>query len=911
MPTRILLGIVLTAICGTTAVAQDANQEFGPDVQRAVRDGMAETLESQFRGGRTPQEIHLIAQAYCNRARRARKAGERAQALEKADERYLQWIEALQKAARGDSAAKADVDLAAAGVEYAGILMGLQAAGELDQFEVTAGQRGDRELLVKILSTAREQYTQSGQVVDELYEQRNEREDEFLAAGIYDTIIQLKLDITFNLGWANYYLGMVEPKDEQQRREALRRGEAAFQDLINSGQSGQMLYQCHLGLAMVQRELKRYDEAERNFSYALQEGVAPGVEAQVRYELARCHIASGKYDEARTVLRPLLEKADQELPAEERAIRFYLNLAQLWDANSHLVESENIRAQAANSAARTAILRQAQRVRETGLVKLNRLAAKGGPWPAIVQIYIATSVNLREDPAKLSPTELLYSAKQLNEAQRYKEALRRLEEALGRPEYQKAPAEQSAEDKEIAGQLLMELGKCHYQLDKLKQAAETFSKLAAQYRGHDLAPQAATFAYQLWVEIARKSERPEDYARLADTLLNLIRNYPDHPDRDEAAWLLPVAWQAAGSYQQAADEFAKIPPQTKHWEEAQYRRGLCGRLAVEARRATLSAEEYSGQARRAADQLRDYADDVMQRAAELTPTEAEDMVKYSAEARVNAAELLASRGVEQYEPALAAVAEFEQKYADSKLMGRVLAVRIRSYRGLREFERATQILEQYLQAVPAKQAGAVLASLARGMQEEVERLVAAGQAEAARQLASESVDTFTQLEQWLKQDPQRARNVPVVAFGRAQMLHIAGRPDEARRIVADLLKQSPQNGNYQRLLAQILVEQLTEASSVDEVKAAQDAWAELLKDPSLRKRAPERFWEARYNWLMLLLRAGNAADVESAIKQELVWYPDLGGPPWQAKLLELRKQARVALGLPEVEPPIEEPAEEP
>ena len=84
--------------------------------------------------------------------------------------------------------------------------------------------------------------------------------------------------------------------------------------------------------------------------------------------------------------------------------------------------------------------------------------------------------------------------------------------------------------------------------------------------------------------------------------------------------------------------------------------------------------------------------------------------KWSAEARINAAELLVGQGVEQYEPALEAVADFEDKHPDSELVGRLLALRIRANRGLRRFERATAILEQYLQSVSPEKAGAVLAS---------------------------------------------------------------------------------------------------------------------------------------------------------------------------------------------------------
>jgi hypothetical protein len=66
-----------------------------------------------------------------------------------------------------------------------------------------------------------------------------------------------------------------------------------------------------------------------------------------------------------------------------------------------------------------------------------------------------------------------------------------------------------------------------------------------------------------------------------------------------------------------------------------------------------------------------------------------------------------------------------------------------------------------------------------------------------------------------------------------------------------------------------------------------------LKDASLRDRSPGEYWEARYRWLKHQLRhEGRAAEVLRGIESEKAWHPDLGGPPWQARLLALADQAR-------------------
>ena len=845
----------------------------------------------------TPEELHQVAQEYTNKARQAQSVTERERAFAKAGEQYREWIKTLERIGRRSASPKTAVDIAFARVEYAGMLMGLHAADELDRFEVTAGQQGDREKLSELLGAACEQYRQAEEIITPLYDTLYTREDELLAAGIYDTIIRLKLDVTFNQGWANYYLGLIESRDEKQRGAALRLAEQNFQQLLDSGRVGQMLPRCHLGLALSRRELKRYDDAERNFVFVLQEDTDAATLAQARYELARCYLSSGKYVEARATLQPLLEKDDDKLPPEERVTRFYINLAHLWEANSYLIEAEAIRSQMAGSAAKKAILQRAQGRRAAGLAKLNRLAHQGGSWPVVVQIHIAASINLEDDPTTLSPIELLYTARQFCDAQRYAAAAQRLQEAVSRSMFQKSPAERTSDEKELGGQILMELGRCHYRLNQIPAAAETFERLAQQYRSHELAPQAATFAYQLWAQVAQKSKQKEHYDRLATTLLNLIQSFPDHPERAEATWLFPVALQAADRYSEAADEFAKVSSGNKHWEEAQFRRCVCRRLALETKLVIHLDTKFASEASRVADEFSRYAVAARERAAKLTPTEAQRLNRWSAEALINAAELLVNQAA-QYETALQTVVEFESRYPSSDLLGRVLTVRIQAYRGLRKFAQATQLLEQYLQAAPPEQTGAVLIALAQGMQEEVERLQQAGQAEAAHQLAADSLNTFTQLEKWIRQDARLLDSLPLVTFRRAQMLYISGQFGPARQLMADLLKQNPLNGNYQRQYAQILTAQLPEQASSAQLDTAMAAWTELLKDTTLRKRAPERYWEARYHWLVLLLRSGKAADVEHAIQQDRVWHPNLGGPPWQEKLLSLRNEARQQLGLP-------------
>jgi len=877
------LAVVAAGVLAFAAAAQDGATALPEDVQRMIREGMIEALDARYRGTTRPDELHQLAQAAANKARRARAGDDRTRAFEQAAGRYRKWIEALEKESGGGAVAA--VRRAAARVEFGGLVLSGQAAADLDEFEITLGQRGDRKRLAECLTTARAQYERAAEELKSLGDDLSAREEELLAAGVYELAQQARLDLTLNLGWTLYYIGRLAEK-EPERDAALAAAERKFQELVDDVPAGQMRYQCHLALALAQREQGRYEDALRNLKTALGDDAEPALAAQVRYEQARTLFKQGKFDEARVVLRPLLEKDPAQLAPEDRPARFYINLAHLSEAQSHLLEAEAISRDARDSSARTAILQRAQRSRETGLNKLRRLARQGGPWPALVQLYVAQGVNLKAPLRELTPLELVFSAGTLIDAKRHREALERLQEAAQRPDV----------DADLKAELLYETGRCHYALDDYRAAAEAFERVATEHRRDERAPAAAGFAYALWSKVAEKTQKPEDYRRLAAALRNLIENYADHPQRTEALWLLPVALQAAGAHAEAADQFAKVPADSKNWEEAQYRRAVCARQAVEAARETLAGEAYVAKARAAATALLQYADAARGRAEQAPNRDA--VMQWSALARVSAAELLASPGVEDHRAALAAVESFETQYPGSEVLGRVLAARIRAYRGLREFAQASQILQQYLQSAPPAQVGGTLAALARGMKEEVERLLADGHTDAARSLAADSVATFHELEKWVRADPARAGHLEFVLFGRAELLFQAGRTDEAERVVAELLRDSPRNGNFLHLQARILTTRLPADASAAELQRAQEAWGALLTDVAIRNRAPERYWEARYEWLRLALRLGRAEDVNTAITQERVWYPDLGGSPWRERLEALLAEARQRLGLP-------------
>ncbi|MFO0840226.1 MAG: hypothetical protein U1D55_17090 [Phycisphaerae bacterium] len=863
--------------------APDTKPPADSPEERLAREGNVEALEGRFLGIPSTDQLRLLAVAQTNKAARTRNADDRQKAFAAAEQRYRKWIDAVGKDPVLEEAQRL-VGQTEARSALAGMMLAQWAGPDLDELEITDGASGDRDRVRKVLEAARNEFELSRKTLAPLQKQLEdggyEAEERLLALGVFESIRRLQLDAEFSLGWTHIYLAMVLPPGEP-RDLALHAAETKFNSLIEGGAVGVTIYRCQLGLGIALRELGRLAESDRALAAAAEPGVEPALEAQVRYETARLRIKQAKFDEARDVLRPLLESDPEKLPDALRAARLHVNLAHLWEANSYLLESESL-LKTADPVARQAARIRTSRARETGLVLLNRLSQRGGPWPAIVQPFALRAIDLKADLRTLSPLELLFSARALADARQFDDALARLQEATRREDA----------SKDTQAEIWNEFGLIAYRHDELRRAAEAFSRVASDYRSNPLARTAVTYAYQLWAKLAEDSKQQADYARLADTLLVLLESFPEHEKREEAMWWLPVALQAGGRYAAAAEQFAKIPENAPHWEEAQLRRLLCQRQEWDAQRGGISPAEALTRGRRIAEELQRYSEQAFARGAKERRTR---VLECAASAAIESAEIWATEGLDRFESSLQTLQNFESRFSDSTQAGRVLAARIRAYRGLRQFEQASAVVDEYLKTVPVEKAGSILLALARGMQDEVDRLEQKGDHEALRKLAGESVGTFEQLERWVTADPRRASGATAVKLGLARMLYLAGRLDDARRQSDSLLEADSRNGAAIRLLALISTESLGDSPTPDAISAAKQRWEAMLRDPGIRTAAPQRYWEARYYWLTLTLREGRSADVAAAIRQDSVWNPELGGPPWGDKLRELAAKAGATL----------------
>jgi tetratricopeptide (TPR) repeat protein len=849
------------------------------DVQRMVADGMGSALERLWQGGRNPREWQVLGLAYLNQAATAADGVSQGAALSAATSAYDRWIAFATRQFQMDRSPTTAVALARAYLEGGHLLLGRQAAPLLDEYELTAGQRGDRSALIRMLEGAAERYRKAGQTLAPLQDRagKGDGQDAIDAAGLTEDVRAIALDAQFNLAWAQYYLATLLPTSARELARLHLKGAATgFQALRDSGADA-MLAQIRLGAALVQRAEGGVAEAESALARLLNDEseLPPALRGQVRFELARTMFEGWRFEQGREVLQPLARRLPSELTGEDLPLRYYVSLAKLWHARSYLLEADRMRKTGTGTN-----LDRATRVRENGLSQLQQLKTLGGSWPALVDLHIAASVNPDSEPESLGPLELLAAADMLMQQGKPERARRFLTSGIERRGVQT----------ELHGDLLLALGRCERALGNMRAAANAWFILATQLREHPRAAEAAEWAAATLTEAAAASDKPDDYANLATALGKLVQAQPAHPRVGEIIWSQAVASQRAGRFADAAQAYGSIRPDDPRADEARFRQVACSRMLAVQQKDSIPPEEYKKRLRQAAELLVSFADKARQ-----TPggfAKRAGTLRWTAEALVEAAELYLESELADPAATVATLRDFERQFPSSVLLGHVFGLRIRAYRALGQLEQATQLVDEFLQTVPAEETAGVLGELGQGLIEVVLQRRDAGDFDGATRLATESIATFEQLERALTSRPKsEPADIELVRYGRARMLYFAGQYEKAVELLAGLRLRDPNNGNYQRLHAQLATAQLTPTAAPEAIRAAREAWAVLLSNPELATTSPEVYWESRFNLLELTLRLGERAEVVKAIRNERAWRPGLGGPAWESRFATLEQRA--------------------
>ena len=313
---------------------------------------------------------------------------------------------------------------------------------------------------------------------------------------------------------------------------------------------------------------------------------------------------------------------------------------------------------------------------------------------------------------------------------------------------------------ELLPEMIYNLGVAHLQRGRRLDAGRMFLKVARDHPQFRSAQLAAIAAVQVASELAEDpslSGRPEVQALYLDALQTLAQGFGHSDDARYWQFFLAQLLHDLGRYDQAAEAFALVRPTHEHYVHA-------GLLRIRAMVAALTEHAEDAHVNTADLRLRvTEVVEAVEAFLELAHAARADGVggallpDLPAEAELLAAEALLGLGAEQCPQALARLEGFEQRYPGlSRLIGRVLRVRIVAYEQVGRLQEAEEALPEYMRSDP-EGAGATLQALFESIREDIVRLRERGRDEEADTKSRSALMLAQQIHRWASDDPARVR----------------------------------------------------------------------------------------------------------------------------------------------------------
>lgn len=880
----ILAALILLILSPAAYAAEEPDDSLPSDQRRLVagliqRD-MPELVEELLAEAPTMHRVY-IARAYAHAAAGEKSSDLRDRLLNRAMEEYRRVIK-LGTDPNWMRGERRRFDIARWRVELGDLVLRYSVAADLDQFEITAGIQYDADRMASRLKEARDCYIAAGRILEDLDIGLRTNEEQYLLLGIADEIPLLLKQQWLNRAWTEVYLAAISPQGDPARSRMLEDSLAAFDQASRVATDPDKKYAALLGAGVALRELGRVQESMAALERVIDSTASLAVTSRAEFELAKALVSANRFEDARRRLDRLGSRSVANLRSKDAGASFYVRIAPLFRARTYVIEARRLpdgdpRRESLENSARTGF---------------ESLAAKGGAWPRMVQVYLDDLAGRQRSLEQLSDVEILITAAEAMSQERFSDAERAWRLLLERPN--------------AAGhhhEARFNLGVCLFQRKELRAAAETFLDEARQSPPKALAERTYDYAYRCWRQLVAASHAKDDYLKLADAADLLASAMPSHPEAAEARWVAALSLEEGGEYRRAAAAYGRISETSAEYWQARRNSARCKQRLYESLPRDAAPDRQTEAAREAVEAWTRLMDDLVKIAEPEKPTidgsgrssrvaapPDQSIASWIEESRLAACSLLISEDVRGYRQAL----ELLEKARPSP---RVLGLRIRCLQALGDIKEANRVLEEYLKNNSTDELGTVLVSLAAEMEAEVNRLAKVGRTSDARKMAAETVPTIRHLLDWISSRPEYARHVSVVRFSLSNMLAQADRYSDAMQELETLITKHPSNGNY--LIAGARLRERMAAATLPSDRdaaliAAEAMWERLLKDGQLRNNAPSEYWEARYHWLRHRMRRGEAKEVMKGIQTEQAWHPDLGGPPWQGLLLELLSEARQA-----------------
>lgn len=735
--------------------------------------------------------------------------------------------------------------------EYADLVVRFECAADLDNYELTSGLDFNRGRLLEQLREAAKRYEQADDLLKPLVMGLRTQEEKYLLIGLTERIERLAEARGLSAAWASVYLGMVLEPNAPGRGTQLSNALAGFDQVARDSRDKDRKYNALIGAGVALRESGRADEAASSLNRVILSTAETTAVARARYEKVRTLLASGQFHASRDEIKAL--SALSRFPDAADAL-FYIRLAPLLEAHSYALQSS---ARVENSP-------EMVKLRETAMEKFSIIAKQGGPWPGIVETYLANLSGQSKPLAQMSVEELRTTALRWMAKGKYAEALPLLLELAGRKGA-------TADDE-------LNLGVCLFQNHRVSEAAERFGRAEALGQG-EVSDRAAEYAYRCRKQLVLESKSKLTLLALAEAAKHLAQRHGTSPLAYESEYAAGAAFQEAGYFGEAASAYKAVRKENpKYWFA---RRGVAECLSA---RLEIPFSRPSGEwEKEAANQWSSLALDLEKGGHGLSDAMA---TMWRNEARLKCAALHAT--TQNYLTALGALTGVPDT-VESRM------IRLRCRFALDEWDLASGDVDGLLAESDQSTVMPAILRLVADIQRLAKRTTP--NVESHEQFAKKVLPILEKVENWVGKQ-RRERNA--IRSVRLQIIRSAGRAAEALSLAETLVKDDPDNGSHLHCAASLL-EQIAQSVPQEEKiplwDRAEGYWARLLEDGALRDSAPKVYWEARFQWLTHQLRHGKKAEVAKAIETERAWYPELGGPPWQGKLVELLEEAKPGAGL--------------
>ncbi len=736
---------------------------------------------------------------------------------------------------------------------------------------------------VATLTALTEQFASEYEILDNLPIAKFERLER---AGYVDELDRLAPQAEYLLLWALLYDSLSRDDTDPTRASRLNRIRASLAEnraLLNlPHEISRVQVQAMLLAGVTSRLLNDHADARRHLDRALyvaQRSSDPAEQERIRWAITLACIERIRNDRDDSRFDDAIKGVDRfrKSPAggdaSDDASDFGLQIV------AALLERSIHRARA-NDAERNGQVAEARRYRDRAWKPLEGLISGAPGRCDEVYATVYELIGQDADPTAIDPfDQCALVAGLLLDAQRDPAQSAHLQErAIRVGERFIAAAPDAA--RSLVPAMLYNVAVAHYRQGQQVRAAERFLEVARHHPTFSRASDAATFAVQLASSVyedAREVGNQDIQHLYLDALEVLLTKYTHIPASRYWRFHYAQLLDELGRYDAAATQFALVDPEHEHFIESAFLRTRSTALGLQ-ESCAKHPEDLLGIQRRVNDFFTVHREFISRASGELnrepSPARTALLRGLVGRGKLVAAEVRVLPQVDRPAPALEGVEGFEATYPDlAGLTGRVWRVRLLAYERLGRLDEAARAIPAYVAADP-ENAGPAMQSLYFSLSEDVKRLRAAGDEEAAGQKAEIVLLLAQQVDTWARTHTSATASAERLMLKEqlAEANLLAERYERARELFEELRT----GGDAPSSNVSVLLGYAESLYQLGEFGKA------LPEFNAMAMRLPETD-PLRWKALLRDLQCRTALDqpprdVIKVIEQQKYLFPELGGP---------------------------------